>query len=482
MICGYVAVYFLGAKGFCTYACPYGAIFSAAERLSPLRIRVTDACEGCGHCTAVCTSNVRVHEEVRDFGMVVDSGCMKCLDCVSVCPNDALYYGAGPLPWATKRRASGRTMKRFPLSWAEEGVAAVAFAAAFFTFRGLYGLVPFLMALGLAGVLAYLVLLCVQLITRPNLALKSWRLKRGGALRPAALYLLAGMALLLALWAHSAAVRFHTYRGDAGYRSARSWAPRVLDAVAARPRLPAESLSRINRGYAAFERVRELGLTESRGAEAKMAWMAVLLEREGALERHARAAIERNELPAEMFQLLGRQALEAGDAVRASGHFESAVAADPEDLQARINVGVAQAQGGELQEAKTTFETAERLFGETVALTYNLGLVEAYAGRIDRAAERFGRVVELDPAHLPARENYAGMLATLGRFEESAAQYVRAIEQAPGDPSTRVLYARVLAALGRRAQALEQARAALELAPGMVEALDLETALRGGGD
>ena len=71
------------------------------------------------------------------------------------------------------------------------------------------------------------------------------------------------------------------------------------------------------------------------------------------------------------------------------------------------------------------------------------------------------------------------MLATLGRFEESAAQYVRAIEQAPGDPSTRV-DARVLAALGRRAQALEQARAALELAPGMVEALDLETALRGG--
>ena len=29
---------------------------------------MTDACEHCGHCTVVCTSNVRVHEEVRDFG------------------------------------------------------------------------------------------------------------------------------------------------------------------------------------------------------------------------------------------------------------------------------------------------------------------------------------------------------------------------------------------------------------------------------
>ena len=31
---------------------------------------MTDACEGCGHCTAVCSSNVRVHAEVRDFGLV----------------------------------------------------------------------------------------------------------------------------------------------------------------------------------------------------------------------------------------------------------------------------------------------------------------------------------------------------------------------------------------------------------------------------
>ena len=43
----------------------------------------------------VCTSNVRVHEEIREYGGVVDPGCMKCLDCVSVCPNDALSYNCG---------------------------------------------------------------------------------------------------------------------------------------------------------------------------------------------------------------------------------------------------------------------------------------------------------------------------------------------------------------------------------------------------
>src|SRR4029453_12361217 len=93
LVCGFATVYFLGSKGFCTYGCPYGGFFAPLDKLATGRILVTDACEGCGHCTAVCTSNVRVHEEVREYGMVVDPGCMKCMDCVSVCPNDALYFG-----------------------------------------------------------------------------------------------------------------------------------------------------------------------------------------------------------------------------------------------------------------------------------------------------------------------------------------------------------------------------------------------------
>lgn len=102
---GPAIVWFLGNKGFCNYGCPYGGIFGAVDQLAPLRIRVTDACSGCGHCTAVCTSNVKVHQEVRDWKAVVDPACMKCLDCVSVCPNDALYAGWGAPAVATSRRA-----------------------------------------------------------------------------------------------------------------------------------------------------------------------------------------------------------------------------------------------------------------------------------------------------------------------------------------------------------------------------------------
>lgn len=477
-ICGFAAVYFLGAKGFCTYACPYGALFAGADKLAPMRIRVTDACAGCGHCTAVCTSNVRVHEEVRDFGMVVDSGCMKCLDCVSVCPNDALYYGVGRLPMMTKARASGRKMRRFALTWAEELVAAAGFVGGFLAFRGLYGQVPFLMALGVAGVLAYLTLLGFQLLSRHNLALKGWQLKRAGEVQAAGTVFLAGFGLLLALWLHSGVVRCLGYRGDVGYRLARARAPIVLDLVASKPKLTGSQRRVLVRSLASFDRQQRLGLITSSGAAAKMAWIESLLGRQSALLAHASRAIDRGELAGEMHQLLGREAFEQQQLISAVGHFERAVVADPDDARGWTSLGVVRAQNGELEEARQVFERARVRFGDSSRLAYNLGLVAAYGGQIGEAAEDFARALELEPTSLPARENLAGMLATLGRFEESAGHYRRAIEQQPADPETRVLLARVLLAAGLGLEALEQVRVALDLVPEMPEALALERSLR----
>jgi len=217
VVCGFVAVYVMGSKGFCTYACPYGAAFDAATRVAPMAIRVTDACQGCAHCTASCTSNVRVHEEVRDFQMVVDSGCMKCLDCVSVCPNDALYVGLGRPAVVGRRQASAAVSRKHQVTWLEEGVLVVAFLTAFFTFRGLYGAIPFLLALGLASTLAALVLVLVRLVRRPSLSFGGWRLKRGGRVLRAGWVYCAVMAAVGLVWSHSAWIRYHVHAGDTLY-------------------------------------------------------------------------------------------------------------------------------------------------------------------------------------------------------------------------------------------------------------------------
>ncbi|MBZ0113622.1 MAG: tetratricopeptide repeat protein, partial [Thermoanaerobaculia bacterium] len=473
LVCGGLAVYFLGSKGFCTYACPYGAAFSVADRLSPMRIRVTDACAGCGHCTAVCTSNVRVHEEVRDFGMVVDSGCMKCLDCVSVCPNDALYYGAGPIPLFTPRRASGPSMERYPLTWLEEMVIGVAFLLAFLTFRGLYGAVPLLFALGLSGILAYLSLLSLQLVTRPHLAFKSWRLKRSGHLLPAGWLFAVAMVAVALFWIHSGVVRWSISRGDRATGVLAAYQAPVYNLTLSTPTLPEASRRVLESGVEAYRRARNLGLVDTHGAAARLAQMEGLLGHTEAATELAQEAIARGELAGQMHQLLARMAFDRGSVAEAERQLDLALRADLHDPRPLSSLGIVRIQQGDLAGAEAAFREVVEAFGETAARVYDLGLAEAYAGDAEAAVREFERALTLDPRHLPARENLAGLLAVSGRYEASVGHYQVAIAQSPSDATTRVLCGQVLIQLGRSEEAAEQAKAALRLEPGMPAAATL---------
>lgn len=214
LVDGFLIVWLLGAKGFCTYGCPYGALFGITDRAAPGRIRVNDACEQCGHCTAVCTSNVRVHEEVRTFGMVTDPRCMKCLDCVSVCPKDALRFGFGPAPLLLPGRGA-RPRRHFDLSFREEIAAGIAFILALVAFRGLYGAVPFLLALGLAVLSALACVSLVRLLRRRDVAFQGHPLRRAGRLTARGGLALAGIALWVGVTAQSLAVSVTSWRGRA---------------------------------------------------------------------------------------------------------------------------------------------------------------------------------------------------------------------------------------------------------------------------
>ena len=225
---GGLAVWLLGSKGFCTYGCPYGAVFGAADRFAPGRIRVTDACNGCGHCTAVCTSNVVVHREVALSKQVTDSGCMKCLDCVSACPKDALFFGftarATKAPVADAK-AKSRAARTFDFSWPEEIVLATVFVATtFFVFRGLYGVVPFLLALTLGVVFAVASVAAWRLVRRREFTFQSAVLKRDGRFTRAGLVAVALIALATAFVAHSVLVRHHDARAVEGLTALRSGA------------------------------------------------------------------------------------------------------------------------------------------------------------------------------------------------------------------------------------------------------------------
>jgi tetratricopeptide (TPR) repeat protein/ferredoxin len=214
-ICGFVTVYFLGQKGFCTYACPYGGFFGLADKFSPGKIRVTPACNQCGHCTATCTSNVQVHAEVKQYGMVVDPGCMKCMDCVSVCPNDALYFGFGkPTLLAPK---SNVIKRHYSLTWPEEIVGALVYLGSFLAVRGVYALVPFLMALGCAAVTTFLVLKTWRLFRARELSFYRFNLKSSGKIHKAGLAFAAFACAWIGLNLHCGWVRYHEFLGNIAF-------------------------------------------------------------------------------------------------------------------------------------------------------------------------------------------------------------------------------------------------------------------------
>ena len=271
-ICGFMTVYFLGSKGFCTYACPYGGFFSLADKLSPGKIRVTDACNQCGHCTATCTSNVLVHLEVKQYGMVVDPGCMKCMDCVSVCPNDALYFGFGKPSIAVPQSIK----KSYSLTWPEELAGTVLFLASFLSVWDVYQLVPLLMALGIATITTFLALRTWRLLRSKELSFYRFKLKSQGRIGKAGWAFAVFAVAWIGLNAHSGWVHYHERAGALAFQKIQI--PDELALARTNPELFLGPSDRENivAGKEHFQAAVGFGLFVNSEALPKLAWFEYL--------------------------------------------------------------------------------------------------------------------------------------------------------------------------------------------------------------
>jgi Flp pilus assembly protein TadD/ferredoxin len=418
-ICGFMTVYFLGQKGFCTYACPYGGFFGLADKLSPGKIRVTPACNQCGHCTATCTSNVQVHAEVKQYGMVVDPGCMKCMDCVSVCPNDALYFGFGKPSILVPK--SGAIKRSYSLTWPEEIIGALVFLGSFLAVRGVYVLVPFLMALGCATVTTFLTLKTWRLFRARDLTFYRFTLKSAGKIRKAGWAFALFACAWIGLNAHCGWVRYHEFLGNHAFRNVR-----LPDELALAQLNPARWLSPSDRqnivnGKKHLEAASKLGLFVNNEALPKLAWFQYLLgDAEHAVELLGRAAgYQKDE--AKALSLYYRGAI-----LNRLGRYD----------QAQASLDAALAERDDLILARQ--EKGESLW---------------QLGRREEAISVWSDAIQRNPRLVLVNNELAGAKQSLGKLEEVSAHEQQADRFTPNDPFYHWMIGRRLQDLGMTALA-----------------------------
>ena len=441
-ICGFMTVYFLGSKGFCTYACPYGGFFVLADKVAPGKIRVTDACNQCGHCTAVCTSNVVVHAEVKAYGMVVDPGCMKCMDCVSVCPNDALYFGFGKPSVAVPKQAP----KRHPLTWGEEVAALAVFAASFWAAWDVYQLVPMLMALGAASITTFLAVTTWKMLRARDYSFHRFDLKASGRMRAAGWGFAAFALLWIGVNAHSGWVRHHESAGARAFLGVQVPDELALARANPDPWLSPTDRRNIASGKKHLHAARSAGLFVNSHALPKLAWLEYL-------SGNAEDAVDLLGTAAEHQRGQGRalSLYYRGAILNRLGRHEDALASLDQALAERSDLVLAREEKGES--------------------LWQLG-------RRQEAVSAWREAVGTNASLVLANNLRAGAAASLGRPAAAVDHERRADQATPADPFFHWMVGLRLQGVGMARLAEKHFRRAIELDPGFRSRRDTDS---GGG-
>jgi tetratricopeptide (TPR) repeat protein/ferredoxin len=450
-VCGFLIVVLLGNKGFCTYGCPYGAFFYHADKVAPGRILVTDDCNQCGHCTATCTSNVRVHEEVRDFKMVVDAGCMKCMDCVSVCPNGALHFGFAK-PSLLKGKSARAARPKYDFTWPEELAMGAIFLFGFYAFRGLYEGIPFLLSLGISSICAFLILQGLRLAYARQVRLHWFQLKTSGRVTFAGIAFGVFTAALIGFIGHSAVWQYHWHEGNRLYSLAEHAKPENALEVA--------NLSIRNLAWCSSN-----GLFEVADLEAKLGTAyAFVSNYESALPRLRRALDLNPSLTPVRYQY-ARSLASAGQMQEALSQLRRVVQDEPEHPGAQRDLALALSTGGMAKESLPFFVNAIKLDPADVGTRMAYGMALAQSGDLNAGIGQLEQVIRENPKMAPAYYNLALIKAENHLRGEAENDLIAALKIDPKFMRAHIVYGRLALEAKEYDAAVSRFAKALGIAP-----------------
>jgi polyferredoxin/tetratricopeptide (TPR) repeat protein len=466
-VAGFSVVYFLGAKGFCTYACPYGAFYGLADRAAPLRVRVRqESCDHNGTCTTVCTSNVEVAAEVARYGMVVSSGCMKCGDCIRSCPNDALSFGWGkPALFAARSAKKVKPPAGARLPWTEELILAFAFLVSLFAWRGLYGGFPLLMSAGMSAIFASIALMSWRLLVRRDVELQGRVLKEAGRLRRGGWVVACAGLVVFVATAQAAAVQLCARVGENYFASTG-----VADGVLAPGFDPARNLTpqqRAGREQAQkwLDRSARFSLIQTTDLTFRRSWVRLLGGDLAGAEELARSALAERPDWAYLHYHLGRIHKVQGQNEQALAAWRAALERDPSMRTAEVELVSMLATTQLFDELGQRVDAMlARNPSDALALYYR-GVLIFEAGDAAGGIDSMRRAVAADPRRAEAQYQLGYMLAATGQPAAAIEPLETAIRLRPNMAAAHYNLAVAWLMLGERQKALPYAERAAILDP-----------------
>jgi tetratricopeptide (TPR) repeat protein len=156
-----------------------------------------------------------------------------------------------------------------------------------------------------------------------------------------------------------------------------------------------------------------------------------------------------------LFLSRGKLAFEAQRYADAAVEFRKAVAANPGSVTARVNLGAALTQLGDLKGAVEQFAEAIRIEPGKANAHYNLAVLLARQNKHDDAISHLRSALTVEPADLPARFLLAHELLKSERTDEALAEYSRVVQADANNEAALLELVKLLYRKGQFKQALD---------------------------
>jgi Flp pilus assembly protein TadD len=167
---------------------------------------------------------------------------------------------------------------------------------------------------------------------------------------------------------------------------------------------------------------------------------------------------------------LGLALANGGDLDAAIAEYQEALRIDPDLAFAHNNLGLALTKKGNLSAAIKEFHDALRIFPNYTEAHNNLGMALANKGDLDAAISEYRQALKINPNYADSHYNLGLAYTSIGNLDAAIHEYQEALRITPNDIDACNNLGAAFAAKGSLDAAISEFQAVLRLSPGNVNA------------